>query len=105
MPTRDAVPVRPALLLSAWLVAVWLATLAWSNWSLEPLGAPLPPAFLPLLLCSSAVALLLGFRAGHLAFVGCLVLLVLYFRHHCFPGSKHCRSCSLMVVEVNTTTR
>jgi hypothetical protein len=59
-----------------------LALWAGSAWSFAPAGAPLPPLLLPLLLCSSAVALLLGFRAGHLAFAACLVVILAYFVRH-----------------------
>lgn len=82
MPAHDAVPVRSALLLSALVLLALAALWAGSSWSFEPVGAPLPPLLLPLMLCSSAVALLFGFRAGHLAFVVCLLATVAYFSRH-----------------------
>jgi len=82
MPARDAVPVRPALLLSAVVLVAWAALWAGSAWSFQPVGAPLPPLLLPLVLFSSAVALLFGFRAGHFAFAVCLVATVVYFVRH-----------------------
>jgi signal transduction histidine kinase len=81
---RDAELIRPALVLSALVLVASLALWAGSGWSLAPVGAPVPPLFLPLMLCSSAVALLASFRAGHVAFVSCLVLVIAHFVRH--PG-------------------
>lgn len=102
MPARDAVPVRPALLLSALVLVASAALWAWSGWSLAPAGAPLPPLFLPLMLCGSAVALLVGFRAGHLAFATCLLVVFAHFGRHPARGPAESTARSNLVLALAT---
>lgn len=56
-----------------------------SGFELSPHGAPFPPLLMWVLPVGSAVSLLLGFRAGNLAFAGCLALVVGYAVTH--PGA------------------
>jgi signal transduction histidine kinase len=80
--SQDARALRPALLLTfAWAAAL-VVTSALGGWSFQQLGPPFPTAVLLLLPISSAVAVLVGFRAGNVVFVTCLAFLVIYFRSH-----------------------
>ena len=70
----------------------WLLTLAWAaalvaasalgGWSFGQLGPPFPTGLLLLVPISSALAVLVGFRAGNVAFVVCLAFVLGYFRLH-----------------------
>jgi hypothetical protein len=80
MAEQDDAHVRPALWMTALIVAAWIAGTIWSRGSMMPQGAPLPPSLLLLLPLSSTVALLVGFRAAHLAFIVCLVVFAIYWR-------------------------
>src|SRR5262245_23616714 len=81
MSDEEAVPRRQALWLSASVALVVLLVWLVVELALDPFVSLIPPLLLWTLPVGGAVSLLLGFRAGNVAFVACLVALVVYFRY------------------------